>query len=144
MMRKVVLLLAGALLVAGQAAAQDKPQCETNYKKEGNFFSGRRFTTWGVVGKPPADAFKLIYQEAVKSGLKVINADKDMGVLSLEQAEQLDGKEVSLPWNVLVEASGTGSKVTVTKTTPSGYATGEDYQIKSMCSVIDAGDGKSS
>lgn len=133
-----------ALLLAGQAVAAEKPQCETNYKKEGSFFSGRRFTTSGDVSKAPADAFKLIYQEAVKSGLKVASSDKDMGVLSLEQNQQLDGSQVTLPWNVLIEAKGAGSTISVTKTTPSGYATSEDFQIKAMCAVIASGDGKSS
>jgi hypothetical protein len=143
-MIKTGLVLLAGLLVAGQAMAADKPQCETNYKKEGSFFAGRRFMTWGEVSKPPEQAFKLIYQESVKSGLKVVNSDKDMGVLSLEQNVQLDGKQVSLPWNVLIEASGKGSKISVTKTTPSGYATGEDFQIRSMCSVISSGEGTGS
>lgn len=142
-MKKTSTLLFGVLAM-GQAVAADKPQCEQNYKKEGSYFAGRRFMTWGDVSKPPAEAFKLVYQEAVKSGLKVASSDKDMGVLSLEQNQQLDGNQVTLPWNVLIEAQGKGSKVSVTKTTPSGYATGEDYQIKSMCAVIDSADGKPS
>jgi hypothetical protein len=48
------------------------------------------------------------------------------------------GQQVDLPWNVTVEEEGAGSKITVSKTTPGGYATSKDFQIKSMCAVIDA------
>ncbi|MBC7989932.1 MAG: hypothetical protein H7Y19_10175 [Luteimonas sp.] len=119
-------------------AQAEKMPCETNYKQEGSFFSGRRFTTWEeVAGVAPDKAFKLVYADAVKSGLKIVSTDKEMGAISLEQNQTLNGAQVSLPWNVLVEESGGGSKISVSKMTPSGYATGQDYQIKSMCAVIE-------
>lgn len=130
------LLLAG---VCGVASAADKPACETNYKQEGGFLSGRQFSTWDVLPNvSPETAFKKIYAEGVKSGLKVANSDKEMGMLSFEQNQTSGNKQVSLTWNVAVEAEGKGSKITVSKMTPAGYATGQGYQIKSMCAVIDS------
>lgn len=133
-MKGNIVLLSGLMMLSGSAFAAQP--CETNYKQEGNYFNGRRFTTWEEVSTPPAEAYRLIYADAVKSGLKIANADKEMGLISAEQNQSLGGSQVSLPWNIAIEAAGKGSKISVTKTTPSGYATDKDYQLRSMCSVI--------
>ena len=136
-MRISYVMVAALGLLAFDASAQKA--CETNYTKTGSFFAGRTFTTWDVVPNvTPADALKRIQIEGVKSGLKVASVDKDLGMLTLEQNVQFNGGQTTLPWNVLVEAEGKGSKITVTKTTPATYATGEDFQKKSMCAVIEA------
>lgn len=119
-----------------------KAPCEINYTQEGSFLMGRRFSTWDAVPTAtPEVAFKRIYLEGVKSGLKVAHSDKDIGILSFEQSNAgvtNTGQQVNLPWNVTIEADGTGSKVSVSKTTPGGYATSQEFQITSMCAVIDA------
>ncbi|WP_313442417.1 hypothetical protein [Stenotrophomonas sp.] len=136
-MRISYLMVAALGLLAFDASAQKA--CETNYTKSGSFFAGRTFTTWDVVPTvAPADALKRIQIEGVKSGLKVATVDKDLGMLTFEQNTQLNGGQITLPWNVLIEAEGKGSKITVTKMTPPSYATGEDFQKKSMCGVIEA------
>ena len=137
-MRTSYLLAATLALLAFDASAQAKP-CETRYTKTGSYLAGRTFTTWDVVPTvAPAEALKRIQIEGVKSGLKIASVDKDLGMLTLAQIGQLNGGQITLPWNVLVEADGKGSKITVTKLTPPGYATGEDFQRKSMCAVIEA------
>ncbi|WP_246161266.1 hypothetical protein [Stenotrophomonas cyclobalanopsidis] len=136
-MRISYVLTAVLALVAFDASAEKA--CLTNYSNNGSFFAGRTFTTWDVVpGVAPADALKRIQIEGVKAGLKVASIDKDLGMLTFEQIGQLNGGQITLPWNVLVEADGKGSKITVTKSTPPAYATGEDFQQKSMCGVIEA------
>lgn len=133
-------LFAGTL-AAGGASAADQP-CIANYKQEGSFFAGRRFTTFDVVpGVKPDVAFKRIYLEGTKSGLTVAQSDKDIGVITFQQLNAgvtNSGQQVNIPWNVTIEESGGGSRITVAKTTPGGYATSEDFQQKSMCGVIDA------
>lgn len=42
----------------------------------------------------------------MKSGLEVANSDKDMGMLSFEQNTTSNGAQVSLMWNVAIEAEG--------------------------------------
>lgn len=126
-------------VTAFPAAAQDTPACKANFNQEGSFFAGRRFTTSATIPSAPADAFKKIYAEGVKSGLKVASSEKDMGIINFEQNTLLDGKQITLPWNVVIEADGKGSKVSVTKTTPPTQATSQEFQITSMCAVIDAG-----
>ncbi|OBU64621.1 hypothetical protein A9K58_17075 [Stenotrophomonas maltophilia] len=130
-------MVAALGLLAFEASAEKA--CETNYSKNGSFFSGRTFTTWDVVPNvAPADALKRIQIEGVKSGLTVASVDKDLGMLSFTQNTQLNGGQVTLPWNVMIEGEGKGSKITVTKMTPPSYATSEDFQKKSMCGVIEA------
>jgi len=43
---------------------------------------------------------------------------------------------------VVIEPAGTDIKVTVNKTTPGGYATSQEFQIRQMCEVIAAARGK--
>lgn len=135
-----------ALSITGQAMAQNPSQCEANYKQGGNFMTGRNFSTSGDVATAPDKAFKMIYQAVVKAGLVVINADKEAGVLSLVQknaGEALTSDNpADLPWSVVVEANGTGSRISVSKQTPPSYPTSKDFEIKSMCSIITTAAGK--
>jgi hypothetical protein len=128
------------------APAAGGPACAANYKQDGNYIAGRRFSTWEVVpGVSPSVAFKRIYMEGVKSGLKVTSSDEKMGIIQFEQVnagKSFTSEEmVNLPWSITVEAEGKGSKISITKTTPPAYSTGKDAQIKSMCMVVDAARG---
>lgn len=148
-------LIAAVCMAAGPALAGKKEEapapaagsCAANYKQEGNYIAGRRFSTWEVVpGVSPSVAYKRIYMEGVKSGLKVTSSDEKMGIIQFEQANA--GKSftsdqiVNLPWSITIEAEGKGSKISITKTTPPAYSTGKDAQIKSMCAVVDAARNK--
>lgn len=129
------------------AAAADARGCVANYKQEGSFMSGRTFSTWDVVpGVSLSTAFKRIYTEGVKSGLKVSSSDEKMGSIVFEQANAgtTFGAQnmVSLPWNVFIEPEGKNVKVSVTKTTPASLSSTKEFQIKSMCAVIDAARNK--
>lgn len=135
-------LAIGILLMAGAQATAAQPPCEVHYQQSGGFTAGRQFTTWDVVPNVAiATALKRITIEGVKSGLTVAHSDIDLGILAFSQANAgvvVSGQQVNLPWNVTIEPEGSGSKVTVSKTTPGGYATSKDFQIASMCAVIDA------
>lgn len=141
MMRKLLATMA-LLAMTGTALAADPP-CKTNFKQEGKFMTGRTFTTWDVVpGVSVATAFKRIYSEGTKSGLRVVSSDQNAGTISFDQPNggvDLAGAKATLPWNVVIEAQGKAVKISVTKTTPGGYSTSTDFQITSMCAVIDAG-----
>ncbi|HEY0662683.1 MAG TPA: hypothetical protein VGD21_15345 [Lysobacter sp.] len=139
------MMLLGLLAVAGVANADTaaKPACETNYKQEGSFFGGRRFSTFDVLAGVDKDvAYKRVYAEMMKSGFKVTNSDRDMGMLASEYVTTHNGASITLPLNVVIEPEGKGIKVTVNKTTPGGYATSQDFQVKQMCAVIDTANGK--
>lgn len=135
-------LAIGVLLMSGAPAMAARPPCEVHYQQNGGVLAGRQFTTWDVVANVSvAAALKRITLEGVKSGLAVVHSDVDLGILAFSQAgagSTLGGQQVDLPWNVTIEPEETGSKVTVSKTTPGGYPTSKDFQLASMCAVIDA------
>ena len=144
MSSRIVRSLVVAALAAwpGTHALAAPAACEVNYSQEGGFLAGRRFTTWGVVaGVATNDAYNRIYKEGLKSGLTVASADRELGAIAFRQANAgvtNTGQSVDVPWNVTIEADPAGAKITVSKTTPGGYATSRDFQIRSMCAVIDA------
>ena len=136
-MRKMYLVAAVLGMLAFEASAQKA--CETNYVQEGNFFAGRKFTSWDVVPVSADQAFRRIKIEGIKAGLTLKSEDKDSGMLQFEQNARGDKGQVTLPWNVLIEPQDKASaKVTVIKLTPGGYNTSKDFQIASTCGVIEA------
>ncbi|MGN6151379.1 MAG: hypothetical protein ACTHOH_05125 [Lysobacteraceae bacterium] len=142
MMFATLALLAAGSAATGAAMAADPP-CKTNFKEEGRFITGRRFTRFDTVtGVNVSTAFKRIYAEGTKSGLRVVSSDEKAGVISFEQPDggsTLGGGTANLPWNVVIESAGKKDvKITVTKTTPGGYSTSTKFQIESICAVIDA------
>ncbi len=136
-----------AVEAAPAAAAAGQSGCTANYKQEGGYLMGRRFSTWDVVpGVTMAAAYKRIYMEGVKSGLKVSSSDEKMGAIVFEQANAGSSfgsdQMLNIPWNVFIEPEGKGVKISVTKSTPPAYATSKDFQLKSMCAVIDGARNK--
>lgn len=144
-MRKTI-VMGLAVLAAASAFAQETDQgkaCATNYKQEGGYMSGRRFSTFEVLPDVAPDvAYKRIYQGGIKAGLSVGQADKEMGIINFQQTGAGstftgNGQQVTIPWNVAIEAEGKGSRITVSKLTPPSYATSADAQKQMMCNVID-------
>lgn len=137
-MKHLTIAVATALLVLSTADSTAAPQqCEANYKQEGSYLAGRRFSTWGdVEGTSVPAVFKKLYTEAVKSGLRIASADREMGLISAEQLTSDGRAQIAIPWNIAIEKVATGTRVSVSKTTPPGYATGQEAQMKMMCSVI--------
>lgn len=142
------IFVAASVLLAGHAHAEDTQACVTHYKQEGNFMLGRRFSTWGTVATPQPQAFKQIYRDAIKSGMKVVSSDKDVGALTLEQPNAGttfggNDDQVSLHWDILVEENGNGSKISVNNSTPPSYSVSKKHQMTLMCQIIASGAGKS-
>jgi hypothetical protein len=132
---------------AAAPAAGGAGDCVANYKQEGNYIGGRRFSTSGFVPNVTTSvAYKRIYQEGVKSGLKLVSGDEKMGAIQFDQPNAGSSwgstDQVSITWSVFIEAEGKGVKVSISKITPPAYATGKDFQMKSMCAVVDAAAGK--
>ncbi|MBL8262612.1 MAG: hypothetical protein JNM58_09310 [Xanthomonadaceae bacterium] len=124
---------------AAPTLAADARPCQANYKQGGNFINGRTFSTWEIVpGVKPSEAFSRIQADGLKSGLRVASSDKGSGTLSFEQNAAHKGQTIQLPWNIVIEGAGKDVKITVSKSTPPGYASGKETQINSMCAVIDS------
>ncbi|HEY1136491.1 MAG TPA: hypothetical protein VGE64_03280 [Xanthomonadaceae bacterium] len=138
-MKTTLWIAAGLMAFAAPTLAADGRPCEANYQQGGSFLSGRTFSTWEVVpGVKASEAFSRIQADGLKSGLRVASSDKGSGTLSFEQNAAHKGQTIQLPWNIVIESAGKDAKVTVSKSTPPGYASGKETQIKSMCAVIDS------
>jgi hypothetical protein len=139
-MRTMMLAILGLALATNAVADPTDTVCKTNYKQEGNFFRGRQFSTWEEIpDAAPSKVFKQIYIDAAKSGLKITSSNMDVGAISMEQHDSdMHGEQITVTWNITIEASGTGSKISINKITPPSYATDRDFQIRSMCSVFES------
>jgi hypothetical protein len=125
------------LPAAAWATPDAQAQCEANYRQDGSYFAGRTFSSWGVhPAKAPAATFRSLQVGFAKSGLKVVNVDKDLMMLTAEQASMSDGKPMALTFTVLVEPAGKGSKVTSTIKSPPTKALSADAVRASVCAVI--------
>lgn len=138
-MKMTLWIAAGLMAFAAPTLAADARPCQANYKQGGNFINGRTFSTWEIVpGVKPSEAFSRIQADGLKSGLRVASSDKGSGTLSFEQNAAHKGQTIQLPWNIVIEGAGKDVKITVSKSTPPGYASGKETQINSMCAVIDS------
>jgi len=105
-------------LVLGAGAAQ-AAECEDNFRTDGNFFSGRRYTTSQTFEAAPEAVFRRAYAALTQEGWVIRSSDRDM--LAISAATEVsfgDGK--SAPLNVLVEPTATGSRVSMTFTISGG------------------------
>ena len=134
---KTMFWLAAALLAATGPALAETRACEANYQQSGNLVMGRQFSTWEILADvKPGEAFRRIQADGLKSGLRVGASDRESGVLSFEQTVTHRGMPANLPWNIVITAAGKGSKISVSKSTPGGYASSKESQMQSMCMVI--------
>lgn len=96
--------LLSLLLISADALANEQ-QCRANFKQTGSFLMGRTFSSWEEFPAETQQAlFKRIYADVAKSGLKIIHVDKEMGILSAEQATTGgDGSAATLDFMLIVE-----------------------------------------
>ena len=123
------------MLISGEALA-DSSQCEGNFTVEDSFFSGKTYKTWAdFPNVKPDHAFKAVYIQTVKDGWKISQADKAMGVISASQTVSY-GNGKTVPLNIVVEKSGTGSKVSMTYSTPGGVGSPDEAVKKDFCATL--------
>ena len=102
----------GLALAMGAGAVQ-AGECEDNFRTDGSFFSGRRYTTHQTFQAPPEAVFRRAYAALTQDGWVIRSSDRDMMAISAAtEASFGDGK--SAPLNVLVEPTQNGSRVSLT------------------------------
>lgn len=127
-------VLPGLMLVSGLAGASEA-QCRQNYTQTGSFFAGRVFSSWYEwPDVPTGEAYRRYYALTAKGGLKIVQADREMGVITAEQATVGgDGSAATLDFSTVIEPSGKGSRITATIKSPPGKAMGRDAVINAIC-----------
>ncbi|MFF7065585.1 hypothetical protein [Pseudomonas sp. NPDC008258] len=129
----MICALMGASLSGCATAPQ--PECESNFDTEGNFLSGKRFTTHTVVANISyAKAYNSLYKVMVSDGYYIQSADEKAGVISASQNVSLSDKKA--PLNALVEKQADGIKISLFFVAPSGVFTPEDGARSEFCRII--------
>lgn len=135
MLGLLTLTIAGATGVASAdtGAAAGGADCADHFTAEGNFLTGKKFTTWAdfsTVSK--ADLYTRIYSNLAKDGWQITSSDKDSGIISASQSVSF-GKGSTAPLTVVIETSGTGSKATATFRIGGGQSTKTETVKQKLC-----------
>jgi hypothetical protein len=110
--------------------------CDENFSSSGNFFTGSVYKTWAELpGIKPDNAYRGAYLYTVKDGWKILQADKDLGIISAAQGVSY-GNGKTVPLNIAVEKSDTGAKISITYSTPGGTASPEDAIRTHFCKTV--------
>lgn len=134
-MNQSVVILFGVIFISGNAWA-DSAQCEDNFSVEGNFFSGKIYKSWAEFAHVKTNlAYKKVYAYTAKGGWQISQADTELGVISASQNVSY-GNGKTAPLNILVEKSGSGSKVSMTYSTSGGITSPEDAVKKHFCVTL--------
>jgi hypothetical protein len=135
MIKSKAILFFSCCLALNVTAAE---QCEANFTKEGSFFKGRTFKTWAdVEGVSSTDAYRKVYQQIAKDGWKISSSDKELGIISAGQDVSY-GNGKTAPLNVVVEESGSNSKISISYSISGGVSSPEKAVIDSFCKTIGA------
>lgn len=130
-MNKGIVVL-GLLALTGPAYAG---QCRDNYTKSGNFLQGRTFNTFYDSSESVAAAYKRVYLGATQRGLKIVNADKEMGIISAERStvRTSDNTPIAVTYNYSIEPKDKGSRVSITMKSPGDVQVREEPLIAVLC-----------
>lgn len=118
--------------------AANNSTCQSHFTSEGNFLTGRKYSTWlefPTVSK--ADAYSRIYTSVAKDGWNIVSSDKGAGVLSAAQSVSF-GKGSQAPMSIVVETVRDGSKVTATFRIGGGQSTKEGTVRTKLCGYLEA------
>jgi hypothetical protein len=130
-------MIRAAVLVAGAAFAQQSlaAQCDANFTNEGSFFKGHTFKTTATLKGAPNDVFKAVYQQVVKEGWTISQADKELGSITATQTVSY-GNGKTAPLNAMVESAGSGSKVSFVFQLSGGTSSPEEAVKKGFCTLL--------
>jgi hypothetical protein len=125
-------------IIAGADEIPSALDCQTHFTTEGNFFTGRKYSTWVLLpAVSKGEAYARIYSSIAKDGWSILNADKDAGIISSTQGVSYS-KGSQAPMMVTVEVAGKGSRVSVTFRTGGAQLAREETLRTILCSYLGA------
>jgi len=112
--------------------------CVKNFKKEGSFFSGYRFSTFAMVPNvSKSKAFDILATKLAQGGWQVVSSNKDAGIISASQG--VNSPQVkTVPLNITVEEAKSGAQVTLVLQLGHGLVASSSTVEKQFCEFIDA------
>lgn len=113
--------------------------CAKNFAVTGSFFSGKQMRAASSLPNVAPDlAYKKAYAEVVKRGWQIVQADKDMRMISANQNVSYSKGGKTVPINVMIEAEkggGKGSNIILTLNIPGGLMAPEDAVRDDFCAI---------
>lgn len=129
------LALGVALLSACAVTPKHESDCEANFAARGSILTGKRFTTTSIIpGITPPVAYDSLYRILADDGYYIQSADQRRGIISASQNVNLSDKRA--PLNAIIEAQGSGSKVTLIFVASAGVYTPESGARYEFCRII--------
>lgn len=130
-------LVCAALILIATGAIAANP-CMENFKAEGNFFTGKQYTTWGVISGVSQDAaFNKAVAYTVANGFTVTSTNKDAGVISAMQTVSY-GQGKTVPLGIVMQPEGGNLRVSMNYATSGGVMSPEDAIKRHFCMTIAA------
>lgn len=125
------------LVAVGHAAdSSDAQRCQSHFTTEGNFLTGKKFSTWVLLsGATKPDAYSRVYSRVANDGWIILSADRDAGIISAEQGVSY-GRGSQVPMTIIIEAAGKGSRVAVTFRTGGAQVVKEETIRTKLCSYL--------
>ena len=115
--------------------------CAVSFAVTGSFFTEKQFKAAATVSDAAPDVvYRKAYAEVVRRGYQIIQADKEVRIISASKGVAFSRGGKTVPINVQVEGekSKKGSIVSFTLTLPGGLATSEDGVRDEFCSIAKA------
>ena len=121
------------------AATRGISTCASGFTVTGSFFTGKQMKASTVLPTTSADiAYRKAYAEIVKRGYQIVQADKEIRMISANQAVSFSKGGKTVPVNVLIEsdgASGKGSRILISVNLPGGLVASEDSVRDEFCDI---------
>lgn len=134
-MRRVTMILLAAALLQGCAHQKTGNPCEDNFNTEGGFIAGKTFTSNVQLDMSADKAFDKAQKTLVKEGFSIQSADEKSGTISAYQGVIMSSR--TAPMNIVVEKSGSGSKVSYVFVTLGGMYTTDGAVREGFCRITD-------
>jgi hypothetical protein len=122
---------------AGSATAVPPQACATNFKTEGGFFSGTKFSSFQEFPKKTVPgAFDSLLSAVAVSGYQIVSSNKDSGLISANQTVSY-GKGKTVPLNVFVKKSETsGVRVEIVTNLSGGVSASAESVQTEFCKLL--------
>lgn len=128
--------LASAALGLVASGAMAAEPCMENFKSEGNFLSGKKYSTWAVVSGVSQDhAFQKAVAFTVANGFTVTSASKDAGVISAAQTVSY-GQGKTVPLGIVLQPDGGNLRISMNYATSGGVMSPDDAIKRHFCMTI--------
>lgn len=120
------------------SAQNDARPCKSNFTSSGSFFTGQTFKTFeDFPAQSQAAAFDNLVPAISAGGYQILNANKDVGIISAAQAVSFSRGGQTTPLNVSVrKGAPSGVRVEITFSLAGGLAASSETIQGEFCRIL--------